>query len=168
LALCARCRVLFLTPGIVPSRRYSVIGFHQSTTRLRCPMIAAPSPSGPGLSVIGPIKAPGLAFNIGTGPFSPGMVLGMGVELPSSREAPGKHVGISSRQIEGLNKSSMNTPGGVVLGSIRAERGHRLPRCLIRGYDESQNCPISPPAFLPPVSKPPCGSHDSLILPLPN
>jgi hypothetical protein len=75
-------------------------------------MIAAPSPSGPGLSVIGPIKAPGLAFNIGTGPFSPGMVLGMGVELPSSGEAPGKHVGISSRQIEGLNKSSMNTPGG--------------------------------------------------------
>jgi hypothetical protein len=77
------------------------------------PTIATTSPSGPGLGAIGPAEAPGLASDIGAGPFSPGGVPGTDIELPSSGEAPGERTEMSSLgQIEGLNKSCVNTPGG--------------------------------------------------------
>jgi hypothetical protein len=56
-------------------------------------------------------------------------------------------------------------PEGVFHDSNRAERGHQLPHCLVRGFDEGRNHQINPLAFLPPTCRPPCGSCDSLILP---
>jgi hypothetical protein len=111
LALCVRHRVS--SSGIVPSRRYSKIGLHQSTSGLGGPIIAATPPSDPGLCSIGPTEASGLASNTDAKLLSPGRVNGVGTELPSSREVPGNCTRISSSsRIEGLNKSCVNTPGG--------------------------------------------------------
>jgi hypothetical protein len=64
-------------------------------------MTAATSPWGPRLGAIGPAE-------------DPDGVLGMGTEVPSSREVPSERTGTSSlSQIEGLNKSYANIPGGV-------------------------------------------------------
>jgi hypothetical protein len=81
LALCVRRRVLISSSGIVPSQRYSEIGFCQSASGLGGPTIAATSPLGPGLGSIGPAMAPGLASDTGTGPFSPGEVRGAGASF---------------------------------------------------------------------------------------
>jgi hypothetical protein len=90
---------------MVPNRRYSAIGFHQPTSGLASPTIAATSPLGPRLGVMGPAEAPGLASDIGTGPSSSS-------ELASIGEPLGGHAVVSSSsRIEGLNKSCMNTPG---------------------------------------------------------
>jgi hypothetical protein len=76
LALRARSQISVLSSGIVPSRRYSKIGFCQSASGLGGPTTAATSPSSPGLGSIGPAKAPGLASDIGVRPFSLGGVPG--------------------------------------------------------------------------------------------
>jgi hypothetical protein len=55
---------------------------------------------------------------------------------------------------------------GAVRGSTQAERGYQLPRCLIGGYDGAQNHQISPPAFLLPTGRLPCGCGDISTLPL--
>jgi hypothetical protein len=72
------------------------IGFRQSTSGLGGKTTAATSTMGPGLGVIGPAEAPGLASDIGEGPFSPGGVPGMDIELPSPEEPLSDHVGVSS------------------------------------------------------------------------
>jgi hypothetical protein len=88
--------------------------FCQSSSGLGGPTIAATCPSGPGLGAMGPTEALGLTPSVGAGSFSPNGVPGMGTEVPSSREVPGKHTGTSSSsRIEGLNKSCVNTPEGV-------------------------------------------------------
>jgi hypothetical protein len=113
LVLRVRRRVSVSSSGIVPSWRYSKIGFHQSTSGLGGLTIAATSPSGPGLSSIGPTEAPELASDTAAGPFFPGGVLGAGTKLTSSGEVPGKCTRTSSSsRIEGLNKSYANTHGG--------------------------------------------------------
>jgi hypothetical protein len=77
-------------------------------------MIATTPPSGPGLGATGPPKAVGLTSGVGARPFSPSGVPGMGTEVPSSREVLTKRTrASSSSQMEGFNKSCMNTPGGV-------------------------------------------------------
>jgi hypothetical protein len=77
-------------------------------------MTVATSPSGPRLGAIGLTEAPGLASSVGVGPFSPGGVLGMGTEVPSSKVVLGECTKTSSlSQIEGLNKSYVDRPGGV-------------------------------------------------------
>jgi hypothetical protein len=54
-----------------------------------------------------------LASNTGTESFSPDGVPGVGTELPSSGEVSGPGTRTSSlSQMEGLNKSSVNTPIG--------------------------------------------------------
>jgi hypothetical protein len=54
-----------------------------------------------------------LASNTGTESFSPDGVPGVGTELPSSGEVSGAGTRTSSlSQMEGLNKSSVNTPIG--------------------------------------------------------
>jgi hypothetical protein len=77
-------------------------------------MTVATSPSGPGLDAIGLAEAPELASGVGAGPFSPGVVPGMGIEVPSSRVVLGECTKTSSSsRIEGLNKSYVDKPGGV-------------------------------------------------------
>jgi hypothetical protein len=113
LALCTRQRVLVLSSGIIPSRRYSAIGFCQSASGLCSPTTSATFPTDPRLGVIGPTKAPGWASDIGGGPFSPGGVSGMGIELPSFGETLDECAGVSSlSRIEGFNKSYVNTLRG--------------------------------------------------------
>jgi hypothetical protein len=138
LAQSTRHRVSVSSSGIVPSQRYSVIGFHQSASGLGCPMTVATSPLGPGLGAIGPTEAPGLASGVGAEPFSLGRVPDMGIEVPSSGEVPGKRTGTSSwSRMEGLNKFYVNTPGGIGsrldLSQVRAS----AVRCLVGGYDEA-------------------------------
>jgi hypothetical protein len=106
--------VSVLSSGIVPNQRCSVIGFHQSASGLGGLTTATTSPSGPGLGAIGLAKVPELASSVGARPFSPSGVPGMGTEAPSYGEVPGKCTRTSSSdQIEGLNKSYVNTPRGV-------------------------------------------------------
>jgi hypothetical protein len=100
--------------GIVPSRRYSVIGFYQSTSGLGGLMTAITSPSGLELGAIGPTEAPKGATGVSARPFSPSGVPGMGTEVPLSREVPSERIGTSSSSwIESLNKSYTNTRGEV-------------------------------------------------------
>jgi hypothetical protein len=116
LALCVMCQVSVSSSSIVPSQRYSVIGFCQSTSGLGSLMTFATSPLGLGLGAIGPAEAPVLASGVGAGLFSPHGVPGMGTEVPSFGEVSGECTGTSSSsRIEGLNKSCVNTPG--VVGS---------------------------------------------------
>jgi hypothetical protein len=113
LALRTRRWVLVSSSGMVPRWRYLEIGLHQSVVGLGSLIIAATSPSGPGLSLISPTEGPGSAFDIGTGTSSPGAAPGTGIESSSSEEVSGVGSEISSSsQMEGLNKSCANTPGG--------------------------------------------------------
>jgi hypothetical protein len=110
---------LVSSSGIVPSQRYSTIGFCQSALGLGGLTIATTSPSSPRLGAIGPAEALGLASDIGARSFSSGGVPGMHIEMPSSGEALGERTGMSSlSRIEGLNKSYANTPGG---GGLRLD-----------------------------------------------
>jgi hypothetical protein len=110
LALRARRQVLVLSYGVVPSQRYSEIGFHQSASGLDGLTTTATSLSGPGLGLIGPAEVLGLASDTDARPFSLGGVPGVGTELPSSGEVPGGCTRISSSsRIGGLNKSYVNT-----------------------------------------------------------
>jgi hypothetical protein len=77
LALRARSQILVSSSGIVPSRRYSEIGFCQSASRLGGLTTVATSPSCPGLGSIGPAKVPGLASDTGVRLFSLGGVPGI-------------------------------------------------------------------------------------------
>jgi hypothetical protein len=113
LALRVRRRVLISSSGIVPSQRYSTIGFRQSALGLGDPTIAATSPSGPGLGAIGPAEAPGSTSDMGARLFCLGGTPGAGIELPLPREDSGKRTEMSSSsRIEGLNKSCVITLGG--------------------------------------------------------
>jgi hypothetical protein len=108
-----RHRASVSSSGIVPSRRYSLIGFHQSTSGLGGLTTTAIFPLGPRFSVVGPAEAFGLASDISAGPFSSGRVPSVGIELPPSREALGERARISSlSRIEGLSESCMNKPEG--------------------------------------------------------
>jgi hypothetical protein len=76
-------------------------------------MMATNSSACPGLGVIHLAEALGLSPIVGAWPPSPNRVPGTKSGLPSLGEAPGASVGVSSSsQIEGLNISCMNTPGG--------------------------------------------------------
>jgi hypothetical protein len=113
LALCVRHRVSVLSSSMVPSRRYSEIGLHQFIAWLGGPTTATTSPSGHELGLISLVEGPGSAFDINTRPSSPGGIPGAGIEPLASEEVPDVGSGISSSsQMEGLNKSCMNTPGG--------------------------------------------------------
>jgi hypothetical protein len=76
-----RCQVSVSSSSIVPSRRYSEIGFHQSTSGLGGLTTTATSPSGPGLDSIGPTEAPMLASDTGAKPFFLGGVPGASTKL---------------------------------------------------------------------------------------
>jgi hypothetical protein len=78
LALRVRRQILFLSSGIVPNCRYSKFGSCQSASGSSSLTTAAISPSGPRLSSIGPIEAPGFTADAGTGLSSPGGVPGAG------------------------------------------------------------------------------------------
>jgi hypothetical protein len=86
LALCVRCRVSISSSGIVPSHKYSVIGFHQFSSGLAGPATTTNAFTCPGSSVVGPAETPGLAPDIGDGP--PSLDRGPGTETgpPSSGE----------------------------------------------------------------------------------
>jgi hypothetical protein len=115
LAQHTRCWDSASSSGIVPSQRYSEIGFHQSTSGLGGPMTVAISPSGPRFGLMGPTGSPWLTSKVGAEPsFSWwGHWLWYRVGLSSSGEAPSMGTGISSSSLmEGLNKSCVNTLRG--------------------------------------------------------
>jgi hypothetical protein len=113
LARRGRHRVSVSSSGIIPSRRYSDIGFCQSASGSGSLTIAAISPSGSRFGSLGPAEAHGLTLEVGTGPSFPGGVPGVGIGLSSSGEILSLGTGISpSSRMGGLNKSCANTPGG--------------------------------------------------------
>jgi hypothetical protein len=106
--------VSVLSSGIVPSRRYLEIGFCQSASVSGGPTTATISPP-PGLPVWSSWRAEALelASEIGAGPSLPGGVPGIGTVLSSLEDIPGMGTGTSSlSQMEALNNSCENTPGG--------------------------------------------------------
>jgi hypothetical protein len=108
-----RHQVSVSSSGIVASRRYSAIGFYQSTFGLGGLIIAATYPSGPSLSIVGSAEVPGLASDVGARPPSLNGVPSMDILLPSYGETPCERTTMSySSWIEGLNKSCKNTPRG--------------------------------------------------------
>jgi hypothetical protein len=110
---CVRSWVLISSSSMVPNRRDSINGFHQSTLRLDGPTIATISPSSPRLGVMGPAEAPGPASDIGTAPSSSDEAPGASIELPSTKKPPSGRAMVSSLSwIEGLNKYCVNTPEG--------------------------------------------------------
>jgi hypothetical protein len=123
LAWHARHRVSVLPSSILPSRRYSEIGLYQSVLLLDGLTMAVISPPGSWACPIGPIEFLGPALEIGVAPSLSDRVPDMGVRLSSPGENPGVGAGIcSSSQMEGLNKSCMNTleGGGSQLDLSRA------------------------------------------------
>jgi hypothetical protein len=99
--------------GMVPSWRYLEIGLRQFVAGLGGSIIAATSPSGPGIGLISPTEGHGSAFDVGTGSSSPDGAPGTDIKSSASGEVPGIGFTISSSsRMEGLNKSWVNTPGG--------------------------------------------------------
>jgi hypothetical protein len=89
--------------------------FRQSASGLGGSTIATNSPARPGSAVIGLAEALRLAPDIGIGLPSPGGVPGMETDSPSLGKPSGRRARVfSSSQIEDLNRSCMNTPGGVI------------------------------------------------------
>jgi hypothetical protein len=145
LAQRAKCQVLFSSSGIILSWRYSEIGSHQSVLGLGSPVIALISAPGSQSRPSSPAGVPGLASKVGTGPPSPGRVLGAGVGLSSPGGVPDVGVAMSlpggapsvgtrqssSRWMDGLNKSCVNTPrgGGSRLDPSRARASAALLFC---------------------------------------
>jgi hypothetical protein len=77
------------------------------------PTTTAISPSGSWFGLIRPVEVPGFTSEVGAGPSLPGGVPGADCGLSSPGRILGVGTGIfSSIQMDGLNKSYMNTPGG--------------------------------------------------------
>jgi hypothetical protein len=77
------------------------------------PTTATNSSACPRSGVICPAEALGLSLDIGTRPSLPDGVPGMETGPPSSGDAPGISVGVSSSSwIEGFNRSCVNRPKG--------------------------------------------------------
>jgi hypothetical protein len=113
LALRVRHQVLVSSSGIITSHRYSAIGFCQSCSEPVGLITTTNAFACPGSSVVGPTGAPGLAPDISDGPPSADGGPGTETGLPSSGEPSGTRARTSSSsQIEGLNRSYTNTPGG--------------------------------------------------------
>jgi hypothetical protein len=137
---------------MVPSRRYSEIGLHQSIAGLGGSTIDATSHSGPELGLISLVEGPSSAFDVGTGPSSLDRAPCVGIEPSASGEVLGIGYRISSSSpMKGLNKSSANTPGGGGSRLDLKERGHWLLHCLAGGLVELETVEflLQPPYLLP-------------------
>jgi hypothetical protein len=162
-----RCRVLVSSSGMVPSQRYLEIVLRQSIVGLGGLTIASTSHSGPGLGLISLTEDLGSAFDVGTRPSSLGGTPGTSIELLASGDVLGAGSRISSlSQMEGLNKSCVNTPGGG--GSqLDLNRARALATSLSyrRIWWSSKPLNLSS-SLLTSAGMPPCGSYDSSTLPL--